>query len=270
MLGDRMKTQKHKQPISNSGIRTFKRQSGITLIETMISLALSLIVTSAMVVLMANSLGTSTRIIHMSQLTDELRNAMSMMTRDVRRANFSANAIFCYGNSDCGYAGGIAPQAGDIWTNRATVNDPGTCFIFNLDRDWDGSGVNAGDGAGGFRRTLVNVGGRQIGQIEMWTGTAHLTAAQSSTACAAAANGSNWIALTDPSTVNIVDFSVIDDPDLRFQKTVIESETSSFTQRQRQIMLAMEGQLTLEEDKGDVVVSRRIEDVIYVRNDFIL
>jgi len=32
----------------------------------------------------------------------------------------------------------------------------------------------------------------------------------------------------------------------------------------------MEGQLTLEEDKGDVVVSRRIEDVIYVRNDFIL
>ena len=49
---------------------------------------------------MANSLGTATRVIHMSQLTDELRNAMSMMTRDVRRANYSANGIFCYGNSN--------------------------------------------------------------------------------------------------------------------------------------------------------------------------
>ena len=80
----------------------------------MISLALSLIVTSAMVVLMANSMGTSTRIIQMSQLTDELRNAMSMMTRDVRRANYSANSIFCYGHSQCGFAGGNALQTGDI------------------------------------------------------------------------------------------------------------------------------------------------------------
>jgi len=254
-----MKTQTHKQPISNSGIRTFKRQAGITLIETMISLALSLIVTSAMVVLMANSLGTSTRIIHMSQLTDEMRNAMSMMTRDVRRANYSANAVFCYGNSDCGYAGGIAEQVGDI-----QVTDDQSCFTFSLDRDFSGNATN--DPAGGFRLmphpTILSAeDGLGVGVIQMWTGDA-------SPDCGDGYD--DWVELTDPATVNIVEFSVIDDPDPRLQRTLTEGESSSFTNRQRQIMLAMEGQLTLEEDKGDVVVSRRIEDVIYVRNDFIL
>ncbi len=68
----------------------------------MIALALSLIVTSSMVVLMGNSMGSATRIIEMSQLTDELRNSMSMMSRDVRRANYNVNAIYCFANSECG------------------------------------------------------------------------------------------------------------------------------------------------------------------------
>ena len=109
-----MNIQVRKQTIRPSGFRNLKRNAGFTLIEAMISLALSLLVTSAMVALMANSLGTSTRVIHMSQLTDEMRNAMSMMTRDVRRANYSANSIFCYGYSKCGFAGGGAEQTGDI------------------------------------------------------------------------------------------------------------------------------------------------------------
>jgi type IV pilus assembly protein PilW len=78
-----------------------KNQRGATLIELLIGLALSLIVTSSMVVLMSNSLGTATRIIQMTQLTDDMRNAMSMVSRDVRRANYSAYAYKCYGNSDC-------------------------------------------------------------------------------------------------------------------------------------------------------------------------
>ena len=51
----------------------------------------------------------------MSQLTDELRNAMSMMSRDVRRANYNANNIYCYANSDCGIDR-VAPaeQASDV------------------------------------------------------------------------------------------------------------------------------------------------------------
>jgi type II secretory pathway pseudopilin PulG len=248
-----MKTQMNKQAIRNSGIRTFKRQAGVTLIEAMISLALSLIVTSAMVVLMANSLGTSTRIIHMSQLTDELRNAMSMMTRDVRRANYSANSIFCYGSSQCGFAGGNALQTGDI------VID-GECFTFTLDRSFDGNATN--DAVGGFRRMVDVASG--IGVIEMWTGIAGTTPD-----CAAAPDPDDeWIELTDPNTVDITVFTINDDGSI--EKEIAESKTSTFNTRQREIQVLLEGELVLEQQKGNVVVVRRLEDTIYVRNDFVL
>jgi len=250
-----MKTQIHKQTIRNSGFRTLKRQAGVTLIEAMISLALSLIVTSAMVVLMANSMGTSTRIIQMSQLTDELRNAMSMMTRDVRRANYSANSIFCYGHSKCGFAGGNALQTGDIQID-------GECFTFTLDRftpDRPLNGDATDDEVGAFRRVVT--GG--TGVIEMWTG-----AAGTAPNCASAAGSANWIELTDPGTVNITQLAIEDEGSI--EKEIAESKTSTFTSRQREIQIIMLGQLILEEDMGNVMVERRLEDTIYVRNDFVL
>lgn len=246
----------NKQTARHTSGVNLKRQAGVTLIEAMISLALSLIVTSAMVALMANSLGSSTRVIHMSQLTDEMRNAMSMMTRDVRRANYSANSIFCYGYSKCGFAGGNALQTGDIQID-------GSCFTFTLDRSFDGDATN--DSAGAFRR--VTTGG--VGVIEMWTGAAGTTPN-----CASAAGSANWLELTDPSTVNITELTISDAGSVT--KEVAESKTTTFESRQREIQIQMEGQLILEEDMvtagtlADTIVTRRLEDTIYVRNDYVL
>ena len=237
-----------------------KRQAGLTLIVAMISLALSLIVTSAMVALMANSLGTSTRVIHMSQLTDELRNAMSMMTRDVRRANYSANSIFCYGYSKCGYAGGNALQTGDI-----LINGGNNCFAFSLDRGFDGDATN--DAVGAFRRVVDQVTG--VGSIEMWTGVGGTTPD-----CTSDPGEAPWIQLTDPGAVNITVFNVDDAGSIT--KEVSESKTVTFDSRQREIKIILEGQLVLEEDMvsagtlADTIVNRRLEDTIYVRNDFVL
>jgi Tfp pilus assembly protein PilW len=228
------------------------RQAGATLLETMIALALSALVTTAMVILMANSLGTATRVIHMSQLTDELRNAMSMMTRDVRRANYSANAIFCYGNSQCGASGGVAEQVGDV-----QVADNGQCFTFTLDRNSDGNAAN--DSVSGFRRVVTS----DVGIIEMWTG-----AAGTAPDCTSGAGADGWIEVTDPRTVNVTWFDVNDGAS--FTQDIEESETSTFTNRQRQIQITLEGQLVLEEARNEVVVSREIGDIIYVRNDYIV
>ena len=261
MLGDYMKTQIHKQTIHRSGLRNLKHQAGVTLIEAMISLALSLLVTSAMVALMANSMGTSTRVIHMSQLTDEMRNAMSMMTRDVRRANYSANSIFCYGYSKCGFAGGGALQTGDI-----QIAGGGSCFTFTLDRFTSVRPLNGDatdDEVGAFRRVVV--GG--IGVIEMWTGVAGTTPN-------CATDSPNWIELTDPGTVDITVFTISDAGS--FTKEVSESKTSTFDSRQREIQILMEGELILEQDMVTVgslaatIVSRRLEDTIYVRNDYVV
>jgi type IV pilus assembly protein PilW len=216
-------------------------QAGFTLMETMISLALSLVVTSAMVALMANSLGSTSRIIQMTQLTDQLRNTMSMLTRDIRRANYSANAAYCYANADCG-ADGSANQFADV------TFAGNTCFTFGLDRDWNGSAAE--DDAGGFRR--VTSGG--VGVIEMWVG-------DNAPDCSAN-NDADWVAVTDPDFVNITVFSADDDDS--FSASFTGEAGSTITQRTRQVQVQIEGNLV-----RDNRISRRIEDVIKLRNDMI-
>lgn len=242
----------HKYKGRNSTLLSRKFQAGVTLVELMIGLALSLVVTSAMVVLMSNSLGTTTRIIHMSQLSDELRNAMSMMTRDLRRANYSANSIFCYGNANCGASGGIAPQAGDLQV-------VGECFRYTLDRDSNGNAAD--DAVGGFRR--VTTGG--VGVIEMWTGDSDDT---SSFNCSSDPGTFSWIELTDPNTVNVSEFVINDAGSFTLEFT--EDESTTFTNRQRQLLIRMRGELVLEEAAGINMVSRSVEDIIYLRNDFVI
>ncbi len=219
-------------------------QAGVTLIETLIGLALSLIVTVSMVSLMSNSMGSATRIIQMSQLTDELRNTMSMMSRDIRRANYTANSIYCYANSACGDPGGVAEQAADI-----TINDDADCFIFGLDRDWDGIASN--DDAGAFRR--VETAG-SIGLIEMWVGDA-------SPDCTVADN--DWVPITDPDFVDITDFT-IDDTE-SFEQSLATEGGGTLTQRSRQIQMQISGHLRM-----DNTIIRDIQDTIKVRNDLFL
>lgn len=234
-----------------------KRQAGLSLMEMLVGLALSVVVTTAMVVLMANSLGTATRVIHMSQLSDELRNAMSMMTRDLRRANYSANAIFCYGNSNCGAAGGIAEQAGGLGFVDADGNsiDDDNCFTYTLDRNHDGNANN--DATGGFRR----VAPAGVGIIEMWTGNG-------APDCSDNAGATGWIELTDPRTVNVSAFVIDDDASITMDIT--ENDTSTYTNRQRQILISLQGELVLEEASGLDMVTRTVEDIVYVRNDYII
>lgn len=222
-------------------MNSLKKQAGVTLVEAMIALALSMIVVASMVAVMANSMGTATRIIEMSQLTDELRNSMSMMTRDVRRANYSANAAYCYANSDCGLAGGIAAQTGDI----TIVNN--NCMTYNLDRDQLGDASD--DDAGGFRRVVED----GVGRIEMWVG--------GNTAICAATD-TNWMAVTDDQFVDVTVFNI--DDSASFAGTLTGEGGSTVTQRTREINIQIEGQLLL-----DNTITRRIEDTIKVRNDYL-
>jgi type IV pilus assembly protein PilW len=215
-----------------------RSQTGATLIELLVGLALSMMVTSSMVVLMSNSLGSATRIIQMTQLTDDMRNAMSMVSRDIRRANYSANSMYCYSNSDCGVDGSANQTAAVIQAN---------CVIFNLDRNQDGDATT--DDAGGFRRVLDN----GVGVIEMWVG-------DSSAACNDASGG-DWIPLTDPDLVNFTafDFTLND-----ITGSVVDENGATLTQHTREISMVIAAELVI-----DPTVTRRIEDSIKVRNDFL-
>lgn len=235
----------------NGRNQMLSRQNGATLIEILIGLALGLIVTSSMVVLMSNSMGTATRITQMAQLTDELRNTMSMLTRDVRRANYNPYSIYCYSNPDCGvsdttvksnFIGDLepAPNAGDS-----------SCLIYYIERETpDGNpGVVGG---GGFR--LATTGG--VGRVEMWTGDV-----APPSGCA---NSASWIAVTDPDFVNITELTINRDDGSFENELKREDGSVLLTQRVRQINIQIQGELLIDNS-----ISKRLEDVIRVRNDFI-
>jgi len=231
-------------------LKSPRRQNGFTLIEAMIGLALSMIVTASMVGLMSSSLGTASRLIQMSQLTDELRNTMSMMSRDVRRANYNVNAVYCYANSDCGDATtGIAIQAGDVAIFTAGLD---TCMLFGLDRNWDGNSNN--DGGGAFRRdTVVNARGDTVGVMEMWTGTTVPSCADSS----------DWVQITDPEFVDITDFGA--DTALSWDETIEEDGGTTLTMTSRQVRMEITGELVLDDS-----ITRTIGDRIKIRNNLYL
>lgn len=228
------------------GIVLKAKQKGVSLIEAMIGLALSLIVTSSMVVLMSNSLGTATSIIQMSQLTDELRGAMSIVSRDVRRANYNINAIYCYANSDCATDGSASQFADVLVGDSVTVDD---CIIFGLDRNWDGDASN--DGAGAFRRVVSD----GVGQIEMWVGGSKPDSCTTASA--------NWMPLTDSNIVHISALTISDDDS--FEGSILEEGGTYVTKRTRRVDLEVVGQLVKDQS-----ITRRMRDSITVRNDFIL
>lgn len=227
----------------------------MTLMETLIALALSLVVVTSMVSLMGNSMGSTTTIIQMTQLNNELRNVMSMVSRDVRRANYNPYAYYCYANSDCGISGGYTAQTDDLITPAFnSIED--ACLLYWLERE-DPTGDTSGGniGGGGFRLNQ-SAHNPSRGVVEMWVGNETQPPPND---CA----GNNWMPVTDPDFVDITDFSAEDLPG-SFTGS-ITAEGTTIQQRTRQVVLQIEGQLV-----RDASVQRRIEDVIRVRNDHIL
>lgn len=226
-----------------------KRQAGASLMEVMIAMSMSLVVTAAMIGLMANSLGSTTRIIQMTKLSDDLRIALQMMSRDVRRSSYNANSMYCYANTDCA-DDGVVTTAGDITLVDLDADSVNDCFTFLLDRDHDGDSTE--DNAGGFRR--VTSGG--VGTIEMWTG-------DSAADCTDDPGAAGWVQITDPQQMNISQFAV--DDLLSYTETILDNGVSTVELRTRKVRMTLQGQLVLDDS-----ISRQMEDIITVRNALVL
>jgi type II secretory pathway component PulJ len=229
--------------------RMNKRQTGASLMEVLIAMSISLVVTAAMIGLMANSLGSTARIIKMTKLSDDMRVALQMMSRDVRRSSYNANSMFCYANTDCA-DDGVVTVAGDITLVDLDSDSVNDCFTFLLDRDYDGDSTE--DNAGGFRR--VTNGG--VGVLEMWTGNAAAD-------CTDDPGAAGWVQITDPENMNISWFSV--DDNLSYTQNILDDGTNTVSLRVRKVRMSLQGELVL-----DSSITREMEDIISVRNDLLL
>jgi type II secretory pathway pseudopilin PulG len=216
---------------------------GFSLMEMLLATSLSLVVTASMVALMINSLSSTTRIVKMTKLTDDMRMALQLMTRDVRRSNYTADAVNCFANPDCASDGTIA------WSGDVQISDDGDCFVFQLDRDFDGDMTENAPGA--FRYTVL--GG--VGAIQMWVGESDPDCASSDV---------NWALVTDPNDIEITGFAV--DDNLSYTEVIWDDgDGNQFFQKVRKLRLSISGQLT-----SDASITRQIEDVVKLRNNLYL
>ncbi len=212
------------------------RQTGMTLIELLISMVVSLIASLAMITLMANTLSTGTHTIQMTRLTQEMRTAMQLISRDLRRANFHLSAATCYGNVGC--------NPDDTKIKPVTPVD-GDCFQFWYDRADD-----ANLDAGAFQ--LYTRGGVNVLQM---------TTVDDPDPVIFACNADWGVAqdITDPDiiTVDLFEVSNADSYD------EVISEDGGY-QRVSKIRLTMTASL-LNSPVG-IPVTKTIEDLIMVRN----
>ena len=228
-----------KNDYSNPGIHS----TGSSLMEVLVSMSISLVVTAAMISLMSVSLAHTGNIIKMTKLTDDLRVSMQMMSRDVRRSNYSADSIHCFANHDCVSDGSLS-SPGDVH-----IADDAACFYFSLDRDHDGDSTE--NAAGGFRRVVTD----GIGALQMWVG-------DSSPDCGS--THSDWVLLTDPKEIEITGFSV--DDALSYSEVIwVDEEGNQSFQKVRKLRMSISGRLIADE-----TIQRSISDIIKLRNNLYL
>src|SRR3990167_6939904 len=112
--------------------RIYHKMRGFTFTELMVALAINAIIFAALTTVFLSNLEHYRRLINMYRLDQDLQVAMNLMSRDIRRAGYWANA-----NSDLGSSTNNNPfTAGgtDITTGLS-----GACILFSYDHDLNGS-----------------------------------------------------------------------------------------------------------------------------------
>ncbi|MBI3146786.1 MAG: prepilin-type N-terminal cleavage/methylation domain-containing protein [Pseudogulbenkiania sp.] len=108
---------------------TRSRQQGVSLIELMVALGISLVLLLGMTRFLSTSLTSNASTMKAARLNQELRAIMLLISRDVRRAGY-------WGNASSGVGVGAASYSNPFGTvNTATAG----CILYSYDRDGDGS-----------------------------------------------------------------------------------------------------------------------------------
>jgi len=212
-------------------------QRGLGLIEMMVSMALSLLAVGAMVILMASSLGTGSKTIQMSRLSQELRASMQLMSRDLRRANYHSGFLSCFANINCRTDLGI-----ETYVDTIHINAAGNCFWYWLDRNSDSA--LSDDAVGAFRFSTID----DVGVIQM------RVSGNDAANCDA---GTDWELITDPGTVEITSF-VVSNSD-SYTETLTSDGDIQIVEK---IRLNIAGRMV-----NDPSVQKEIQDLVLIRND---
>lgn len=184
-------------------MRTFPSTlRGFSLVELMISMVASLIVVGSVLAFTMATLRSNTENIQATRLQQELRTALDLVSRDVRRAGFNRNAVRSVAEG-AAFTSPFAP----VFVSAPA--DP-TCVVYAYDRATGTAGtIDAGE-LRAFRRVAL-ANGR--GAIETYVGTAspvNCGAASADYSTVPASCTAGWCPLTDPTLFDVTAFTVTD------------------------------------------------------------
>jgi type II secretory pathway pseudopilin PulG len=246
-------------------IKSLKLQKGMTLIELLVAGIISLIAVSGMVLVMASTLGTTSQTIKMSRLTHDMRTAMQIMTRELRRANYHSDWLACWGNVGCRTDLGITSQINEIqigtndtandclwfWYDRPQICPTSSCTTAELiavQTDVTGESVAA------FRRAVTD----GVGRLQMTT---------TRTEAASCGANSDWVDITDPNIIDVMSFNVNNDDSF---VEIFNVDLDS--QRVEKISLTMTAKLKVDASVRSWIqsntngASRELTEFVSVRN----
>jgi prepilin peptidase dependent protein B len=212
------------------------RQAGLTLIEILIALAINAFVFVVLIAVFVTNLNHYHESIEINRLNDQLQTALQLMSDDIRRAGYWANA-----NTDIGLSQNNNPfQAAGV---DLTINGSGNCILFAYDHNANGSlaavSSTTDDERYGYRLSGSVLQARPPG------------AAYDCTASAGA-----WENMTDTNVLTITA--------LTFTPTTVTITTGPGTKgvSMRSIDISLTGQLT-----SDASISKTVSQHVRIRND---
>lgn len=215
-------------------IKQRSKQSGFTLPEMVIAIVVNIIVLSALVSIFVNNLKYYRAVINTNRLNQQLQTAMDMMSNDIRRAGYWANA-----SNDLN----LDQNNNPFMTNSTdvSVNASGNCILFTYDHNKNGllPGITASSDDERYGYRLSN----QILQSRPWGATFTCTA-------------SGWENITDPNVMLVTGLTFT----LNTQTILTGPNTAGITIRS--VDISMTGALA-----NDSTTTKTVTAHVRIRND---
>jgi prepilin-type N-terminal cleavage/methylation domain-containing protein len=236
---------------------------GFSLIELMIALAIGLVVVGAVLAFTLSSVTTNSEYIQSTRLSQELRNSMDFVSRELRRAGYDQNNAV-YTARSTATSPVISPFGRIFATTDAngdgTAND--SCVIYAYDRD-AGTRGTVDLAQGEIRAIRMGFTPAGVGVMEVAESAAGVTPSCTGTApdytkYPATCSAAGWCALSDPNIVNLSEFTLT-------RNDIIQSGSATSTPViMREFGIELQGQLVRS---ADGTVTRGIRSNVKVRSD---
>lgn len=208
--------------------------AGLTMIELMIALAISLVISGAFIASFQVSLRGSRVTVELGRVNTALDHVLELMTKDIQRAGYWAGA----GTSSTN------PYMVSGSTN-IQVNGANDCILLTYDKD----------GSGGTSLPAIGANDERFG-YRLMDNAIQYRPAGSTFACTAAS--ANWTNLTDPNQVKITAFTVT----LSADSINVSGGSATDKVEVRYVVVSITGQLV-----QDTAITRTVTKRIKVYND---